>query len=520
MSCPIEIKPFAQAAVTNPATVFNLNYASQDFYSLKTRLTDYILERFGPNGTELPNTFNDFIESSIAIMLIENWAFIADLLSFKIDQIVNELFIDTVTEVENAFRISMMIGFKPTPPIAARTLWIARINNPLSTDIRIVSPVRIDVPAETTPTRIELFAADSNNNPLFDEDIIIPAGATLNKNIIGIEGRTIEEEFTGTGEIAQTVALSFSPVIYDSVRVEVDGNTWNAVEYFTDSQPRKEFRVEYNSDYQAFIMFGNNRTGMIPSPGSRIRITYRVGGGQVGNIVTGFVETQKQVAVAGLDFTVPISYRNYTKGENGYDGDTIEDIRRKLPRWLKTQNRAVTGEDYKTLTDQFITPYHGQIGKSTVILRNHGCAGNIVDIYVLAKDGSNLTEASPELKVDLSEELDSKKMITDHVCIKDGVVLKIDVTIDVTVDKFYRKFEREIKENLTRRVDSFFGINNWDYNQILRDTDLIKEMADIREIQNFQVTFVTEDGESSTLVSPKFYEIVRPDTIEISFVYN
>jgi hypothetical protein len=519
--CPADIKPFSQSEELKTPNFFNINYTNQDFWSLKARLVDFIRERFGARGTVLPNTFNDLVESSIAIMLIENWAFIGDTLSFKIDQIFNEIFIDTVTEVENAFRLAKLIGFTPTPPIAARSKWIAQINNVLTTDISIPTPIRIDIPSAERPTSIELYAADADYQPLFDEEIIIPAGSKFNQSIVGLEGRTTEEEYSGTGQVAQTIALAFSPVIFDSVRVEVDGQIWDQVEYFTDSQARKEYRVEYNSNYEAFVMFGNNRTGMIPSNGSRIAVTYRVGGGTVGNIVTGSIETQKQVVVDGLDFTVPITYRNHSKGEFGYDGDTIDDIRRKLPRWVRTQNRAVTGEDYKTLTDQFATPYNGQIGKSTAVLRNYGCAGNIIDLYVLARgDGDTLEEASNELKVDLIEELNTKKMLTDFICVRNGVVKIVDVAIDVTLDKFHRKFEKEIKENLTKKVNSFFSINNWDYGQTLRDTDLIKEMADMREIQSFQITYITEDGESNTVVTPKFNEIIRPDGINISFVYN
>lgn len=318
MSCPIDIKPFSQSENLKNPNIFNLNYTNQDFNSMKTRLVDFIRERFGSKGTVLPNTFNDFIESDVAIMLIENWAFLADTLSFKMDQIVNELFIDTVTETENAFRLCKLFGFTPTPPIAARSKWIVQLNNVFNTDVTIETPYRIDIPSPERPTSIELFAADSNFMPLFDEPIIIPAGQKFNKSIVGIEGKTIEEEFTGNGQIAQTATLSFLPVIYDSVRVEIDGNMWEQVEYFTDSQPRKEYRVEYNSNYQAFVMFGNNRTGLIPSVGSRIRIKYRIGGGLSGNIVTGFVETQGQVLVDGLDFTVPVTYRNYSKGEFGY----------------------------------------------------------------------------------------------------------------------------------------------------------------------------------------------------------
>jgi hypothetical protein len=109
---------------------------------------------------------------------------------------------------------------------------------------------------------------------------------------------------------------------------------------------------------------------LLPSAGSKILVTYREGGGTVGNIVTGFVQTQTVVNVPGLEFSIPVNFRNYTKGEFGYDGDTLEDIRRKMPSWMRTQQRAVTGLDYKTLTDQFATPFNGQVGKSTAVLRN------------------------------------------------------------------------------------------------------------------------------------------------------
>jgi hypothetical protein len=88
--------------------------------------------------------------------------------------------------------------------------------------------------------------------------------------------------------------------------------------------------MEFDSSYQAFVIFGNNRAGLIPSQGSKIGITYRKGGGSIGNIVSGTIEKQTIVNVPGLAFSVPIGFRNYTRGEFGYDGDTIEDIRNKL----------------------------------------------------------------------------------------------------------------------------------------------------------------------------------------------
>lgn len=514
-NCPFEITPYDTANIVKTPKLVNLNYTNQDFWSMKLRLIDYIKEKFA-------ETYNDFVESDLAVVLIENWAFIADTLSFKIDQIANEIFIDTVSEVDNAFRLALLVGFKPQPPIGARSLWSATINNLLDTNLAISTPVQIDVNTEAGLKTIELFAADPSNNPLFGEDIIISAGSFLNTSVVGVEGKTFSQAAAGTGEINQFVALSNGPVIWNSIQVFVDGTAWEQVDYFTDSQPRREFRVEYDPAYRAFVIFGNSRAGMIPSIGSDITISYRVGGGVAGNIVTGSVELQRNYVVPGFEFRVPVTFRNYTKGDFGYAGDTIDDIKRKLPQWLRTQNRIVSGDDIEIFASQFATEFNGQIGKAVAVLRNYGCAANIVDLYVLAKDGEDgLTEADNSLKIELQDGIETKKMLTTNICIKDGVVIEVDVSIDLTLDKFYRKFEEELKDRVNRRIATFFSLNNWDFGKILKSVDLIKTLADMTEIQNIEVNFQTNDEENSgEIVTASFYEIVRPSVIEISFVYQ
>ena len=387
-NCNFDAVPLSQAEQIRTPNLIHNSYVNQDFWSLKTRLVQFIKERF-------PDDFNDFFESDLALLLIENWAFIGDMLSFKADQIANEVFIDTVTEIENAFRQAKLVGFEPTPPIGAKALFSLTLGTLLSTDLIIPTPLSVDVVANNVATLFELFPSDDNNNPIFDQDIIIPAGQFSNISVVGVEGRTTQNQFQGNGEINQTYTLSSVPVIFDSIRIDVDGVRWEQVDSFTDSKPRREFRVEFNSSWQAFIIFGNSRTGVIPPIGSEILVTYRTGGGSFGNIVTGAITTQRPFQVDGFSFSVPVSITNYTKADFGYDGDTIADIKQKLPAYIRSQNRAVTGDDYKTLTDQFVTPFQGQIGKSTAVLRNSGCAGNIIDLFILAKDGANgLQEAT------------------------------------------------------------------------------------------------------------------------------
>jgi hypothetical protein len=514
-NCPFEVTPYDESRIVKTPKLINVNYTNQDFWSMKSRLVEFIKERFGPN-------FNDFVESDLAIMLIENWAFIADTLSFKIDQIANEIFIDSVSELDNAFRLSMLVGFTPTPPIGARAMFAAATSMVLETDLVIDTPVTISISNNNGYQTFELFPADAQNNPLFNDPIIITAGNTINTSIIGIEGTSIRQIAHGNGEMNQYAQLTSGPVFWKSITVQVDGMEWEQVDYFTDSQPRREFRVEYDPNYHAYVIFGNNRAGMIPSLGSEIVIQYRVGSGSsTSTMVTGAIDYQQNFVLQGFDFRVPVTFRNYTKSEFGYIGDGLEDIKQKLPPYLRMQNRAVTGDDYQTLTEQFNTPYQGQIGKAKAILRQYGCAANLIDIYVLAKgEDSALQIATNELKLELQEEIDTVKMITDIVCIKDGVIIEVDVHIDMVADKFYKKFEDEIRERTTNRVDNFFALNNWEFGQDLRSVDLVKEIADVKEVDNIEVTFVTESESNVSTVTARFYEIIRPNTVEINFVYQ
>jgi hypothetical protein len=357
---------------------------------------------------------------------------------------------------------------------------------------------------------------------VFTDNIIIPSGSSMNINIIGLEGVSTTWSGTGDGTINQTIRLSNGPVLWGSVNVNIDGTDWYEVDYFTDSQPRPEFIVQYDANYNAYIFFGNNQTGQVPSSGSIISISYRVGGGVAGNIVTGSVSFQQSVLIPGLEYRIPVTFQNYTKGDGGYDGDTIEQIKLKLPPYLRTQNRIVSPDDFYTFINQFATQYSGSIGKGTAVLRNYGCAANVIDAYVLALSGTmDLDEASPELKMALQSTIDANKMMNCTVCINDGEVIDVDVAIDVVMDRFYKKFQDTYSSQIQILIDSFFSLVNWDFNQNLNAADVVKALSGITVIQSAVVELTTSDpNNSGSVVAAKYYQIIRPNTITINFVYT
>jgi hypothetical protein len=512
-TCPVLLQPLAQSPTSEIQMLPSLNMTNQDFNSLKTRLALFVEQRF-------PNDFTDFFESDLGVMLMEMWAFCADMLSFKMDQVANEIYIDSVGELDNAFRLAQAFGYQPTPPIAASALFSATINSLLAIDLVIPAGFQVSTGGSLI---YELFPADPLNNPIFNQNILIPAGSFTNTAIVGIQGQTFIDTFTSTGVINQNFTLNQGPVIFGSVQVMVNGTTWTQVDFFTSSQPSFEYRVVYDSNYNAFVIFGNTQAGYIPTQGSQIQITYRVGGGAAGGVVTGAFSVQSGFVVPGFNITVPVTITNYTAGVGGYDGDQIADIQNSLPAYNQIQNRCVTGQDYKLAAELYVSPYNGQVGKATAVLRNTGCAGNVVDLFVLAQDGANgLVTASDQLKVELADYLSGLQMITDQVCVKDGVILFVDTLIDLSISKFYSNFSSQIQAQAQQLVNNFFMLSNWEYGQVLTANNLLQQLAGISQVTNTTISFTTNDPNqaSNSVVVPTYYQIIQSDSVSITLTFE
>lgn len=93
----------------------NINFAAFDFVTVKQSILDYIKLYF-------PETFNDFIESSEFVAIIEVFAYIAELLAYRIDATAHENFISTAQRKDSILRLAKFISYTPSRPLPARGL--------------------------------------------------------------------------------------------------------------------------------------------------------------------------------------------------------------------------------------------------------------------------------------------------------------------------------------------------------------------------------------------------------------
>lgn len=90
----------------------DIKYLNRDFNSLRDQLISYA-------KTYFPNTYNDFSPSSPGMMFMEMAAYIGDVLSFYLDNQVQETYIQYARQTNNIFDLAYMLGYTPKVTSAA-----------------------------------------------------------------------------------------------------------------------------------------------------------------------------------------------------------------------------------------------------------------------------------------------------------------------------------------------------------------------------------------------------------------
>jgi len=107
------------------------------------------------------------------------------------------------------------------------------------------------------------------------------------------------------------------------------------------SETARDYVVEIQDDGRARLRFGDDRHGRRPEALTIFTATYRIGNGTAGNVGG---ESIRHVLLGG---SAPIgTVTNPLPAFGGVDAEDIEAARRDAPQAFRTQERAVTADDY------------------------------------------------------------------------------------------------------------------------------------------------------------------------------
>ena len=90
----------------------DIRYIDRDFNSFRNALINY-------SKTYFPNTYNDFTDTSTGMLFMEMSSYVGDVLSFYLDNQIQETFIQNARQQENLYQMSYLLGYKPKVTTAA-----------------------------------------------------------------------------------------------------------------------------------------------------------------------------------------------------------------------------------------------------------------------------------------------------------------------------------------------------------------------------------------------------------------
>jgi len=227
--------------VNNPT----VQYLNKDFNTLKAQLINF-------SKVYYPNTYNDFSEASPGLMLIELASYVGDVLSFYLDNQIQENFLQFAKQKKNLLALAYNFGYTPKVTTASTVLLDiyqiipstfssgeyepdfsysliieegTQVQSNINSSISFYIPEKIDFSksGSYSPTEISIYSLDNFNNPNF---------YLLKKQVKAFSGavNTTSFDFNNT-ERFSTVTITNDNIISIIDVIDSEGNKWYEVPY-------------------------------------------------------------------------------------------------------------------------------------------------------------------------------------------------------------------------------------------------------------------------------------------------
>jgi hypothetical protein len=222
----------------------DIKYINKDFVEFKTTLTEFA-------KTYFPSTYANFTPSSPGTMFLEMSAYVGDVLSFYLDNQIQENFIQYTRQQNNVYSLAYMLGYRPKitgvatvdidiyqqiPAIlsggqylpdynyAIQLLENTQINTSLTqnTPFLIQDPVDFSFSSSLDPTTVTIYQTTG--------EIVNYFLLKKTRKAISSEIKTTTFSF-GNVEKYPTVEIEDSNIVQILDIVDSDGNTWYEVPY-------------------------------------------------------------------------------------------------------------------------------------------------------------------------------------------------------------------------------------------------------------------------------------------------
>ena len=223
----------------------NIQYINKDFTELRASLIDYA-------KTYFPTTYTDFSPTSPGMMFMEMAAYVGDVLSFYMDNQIQENFLQYARQTNNLYELAYMFGYKPNvtqvatavldfyqqvPAVSSGSVLVPDFSYSLlvpenstvastlspSVSFLIQDPIDFSVSSSGDPTEVTVYEVDGSGNPLYFllKKARKAISSTINTTTFAFG---VPTQFT-------TVDINADNIVGILDITDTDGNKWYEVDY-------------------------------------------------------------------------------------------------------------------------------------------------------------------------------------------------------------------------------------------------------------------------------------------------
>lgn len=488
----------------------SFDYTSRDYLSIRQDLLD--------RASSLIPEWSSRSSSDFGTVLVDLWAYMGDILHYYVDRAAAETYLGTAVNASSVRALANLFDYRPANQTSSIGLVTVSANDPNHSNTLVIPANTGFVAPATDNSPIVYFTSTSSASmgPSISAVTIQVAEGKYESNEQPIQAVTRTTYSNGTA--GQRFNLRYTGVVVSSLVVNVaEGPTYNGspsnVQYLYTSNlslvsaDSKVFTVEIASDGVAQIIFGNGINGKIPANRAEVTVSYRRGQGSGGNISEG------RINFFDADSTVEgVSVTSSTATTGGTDFESIDSMKVNIPLMFRTQDRAVSLQDFKDLALRV-----PQVVKATCV-----ATGSNIMVYGLPDQPNYLSESSTSLTVPtfIKDQIVTyfapRTLVGASVGAANAVTLTpVNITATVAITDNY--VANWVGSAVSDAIDSFFTFDKVSFGQTLSIGSLYKAIQSIEGVEYVTITvFSTSGSGTSNTLTAGSSALFRKGTVSLS----
>ena len=479
------------ATTTSTTETKKLQVTELDFDQIKTNLKQFL-----KNQSEFADY--DFEGSGMAVLL-DLLAYNTHYLGFNANMAANEAFLDSAELRSSVVSLSKMLGYTPSSAVSPKA---------------VINLVLTDAtgPSVTMPAGTKFTTTVDNDSYTYvtnsDNTITPTDGVYTFSNIDIYEGTRVTFEYTvdSTNEEQRFVIpnnnvdiTTLGVLVQNSISDTTSFTYAKASSQIGVTATSKVYFIQEIEDGKFEIYFGDGVTGVKPSNGNIVKLTYIVTNKSASNTASTFTLSGTVGGFGGTVTTV-------SNSSGGTDAENIASIKLNAPLQFSAQDRAVTAADYKTLVKQ--------IYPAASAIQVWGGEDNAVPAYgrvyisIRAKDGTTLTSSD---KSSIQTQLEDYAIASVRPVITDPettfITLKTTFKYDsnLTVEDattLASKVQSTISKYSDDNLNNFVGV--FRHSELIGliddvDTSILSNITTVNMYQTFKPEITSSSSQAYTI---------------------